>query len=116
MSKNEVKAIKIRGVEYNTDLTELVLSDTALTNDDIKPLIHMTNLQKLVLPRKEISELTPLFKLVNLRYLELLENSKEVAEQIDQLQKQLPECNIVRMFDFGGVFVSASAFDYIFRT
>ena len=63
--------ITIRGVQYSTSLTGLDLNDMGLTNIDIAPLRHMTNLEYLWLNGNQISNLAPLSGLTNLENLGL---------------------------------------------
>ena len=76
--------ITIRGEQFSTDLTELILDnipvdghyviDNFLRNEDIAPLRYMTNLTVLSLRGSHISDLTPLSGLTNLTYLNLSRN------------------------------------------
>jgi len=66
--------ITIKGVEYSTELTELVLEEAYLTDVDIEPLKYMVNLTKLALFRNQISDISPLAGLTNLTWLSLTDN------------------------------------------
>jgi Leucine-rich repeat (LRR) protein len=70
-----VDYITIKGERYSTSLTELDLSESSLTNADIEPLRHMTNLTKLYLYINEISDISPLAGLSNLTELYLYDNN-----------------------------------------
>ena len=68
--------ITIRGVRYfNSTTTGLSLEGMGLTNEEIEPLRHMTNLQHLSLGENQISDLTPIMGLTNLTTLRLHDNS-----------------------------------------
>jgi Leucine-rich repeat (LRR) protein len=61
-----VKSIFIQGERYSTSLTSLDLEYRDLTDADIEPLRHMTNLTELFLRGNEISDISPLAALTNL--------------------------------------------------
>jgi hypothetical protein len=61
--------ITIQGIQYRTDLTDLLLPSGNLTNEDIAPLIHMTDLTRLLVYENQISDITPLARLTNLTSL-----------------------------------------------
>jgi Leucine-rich repeat (LRR) protein len=63
--------ITIQGERYSTSLTELDLSKRRLTDVDIEPLRHMTNLTQLELYFNQISDVRPLSGLTNLTELGL---------------------------------------------
>jgi serine/threonine protein kinase len=65
------ETIIIKGFSYDTSATSLDLDGTELTNEDIEPLRHMTNLTILRLRGNQISDLTPLMELTNLERLDL---------------------------------------------
>ena len=67
----EVPSITIRGVEYSTDLTELDLSGMGLNDADIEPLHYMVNLTGLNLAGNDLTDLSPLAPLTNLKSLRL---------------------------------------------
>jgi internalin A len=69
--------IIIRAERYNVSLTELDLSGYDLTDEEIVPLRHMTNLTELMLGDNLISDLTPLTNLTNLIALDLGNNEVE---------------------------------------
>jgi len=66
--------ITIKGITYSTSLTELDLSSQNLTNSDIEPLRHMTNLTKLFLGFNQISNISPISGLTSLETLFLWHN------------------------------------------
>ncbi|MCL2108805.1 MAG: leucine-rich repeat domain-containing protein [Oscillospiraceae bacterium] len=66
--------ITIKDEEYSTDLTELNLYNKGLTNEDIQPLVLMTNLTKLNLAMNSISDFSPISGLTNLEELHLSGN------------------------------------------
>ena len=61
---------------------------------DIVPLASLTSLRELDLSGNQISDLEPLASLTNLQKLDLKGNPL-TQEQIDKLQKALPDCKIV---------------------
>jgi hypothetical protein len=63
--------VTINGKEYSTSLTGLDLSYPGLKQDDIVPLMYMTNLKVLKLFGDDITDLTPLSGLSNLSELTL---------------------------------------------
>jgi len=69
--------ITIRGTRFNTLSTSIDLSDlSGLRNEEIIPLRYMTNLTELHIPQSSnISDLTPISGLVNLRVLYLVGNN-----------------------------------------
>ncbi len=100
-----------------TNLQELILSSTQVT--DIGPLSSLTNLNKLALSSTKISDIGPLSSLKNLKLLYLqvtkvsdvgplyyLKNLQELwiydadvtDEQIKELRKALPNCEILEIF------------------
>jgi hypothetical protein len=66
--------ITIKDERYSTSLTELDLRNINLTDADIEPLRHMTNLTDLFLTGNQISDISPLAGLTNLTFLILLSN------------------------------------------
>ena len=67
--------ITIKGVQYSTSLTELNLGSLSLTNADIEPLRHMTNLTTLNLRVNNITDLSPLSGLTKLTWLNVFNNN-----------------------------------------
>ena len=72
--KPTVDYITIKGEQYSTELTELLLMKYGLTDADIEPLKHMTNLTDLSLFYNQISDISPLAGLTNLTSLDLRSN------------------------------------------
>jgi Leucine-rich repeat (LRR) protein len=80
----EPSYITIRGEQFSTDLTELILDnvpideiidwDNALRDEDIVPLRYMTNLTRLSIWAHQISDITPLAELTSLESLNLDRN------------------------------------------
>ena len=60
---------------------------------DLSPLAELKNLEKLVLDDTEVSDLSPLADLQNLKILDLF-NTQVSEEQVQELQKALPNCEI----------------------
>ena len=58
--------ITIRGEQFSTELTELVLNEMNLTDEEIVPLRYMIHLTNLELFHNQISDLTPLAGMTNL--------------------------------------------------
>jgi hypothetical protein len=67
--------ITIKGEQYSTGLTELDLGAMELTDADIEPLRHMTNLKELILFENNISDISSLTGLTGLTKLDLRENN-----------------------------------------
>ena len=72
----EPVVINIKGVEYNVTLFELDLSNKNLTNADIAPLRLMKNLEVLNLGGNQVSDLSPISGLTNLKKLSLYDNNR----------------------------------------
>ena len=70
-TENSKGLITIKGKQYSTGLTELILSNLELTDSDIKELSKMTNLTYLNLEDNQISDISVLSGLTNLTYLYL---------------------------------------------
>jgi Leucine-rich repeat (LRR) protein len=111
----KVEYITIKGERYSTSITTLDLSESELTNADIEPLRHMTNLTKLDLYENKNRFVSPLSGLTNLKELYL--NSNQISDigslsglpnltnlwldgnpltdaQIAELRAALPDCEI----------------------
>ncbi|MCL1998444.1 MAG: leucine-rich repeat domain-containing protein [Turicibacter sp.] len=77
-------SITIRGQVYDVELDSLLLRtllpSAPLTNEDIVPLAYMTNLTTLRLGIGEITDLTPLAGLTNLRFLDLSLGFGEISD------------------------------------
>jgi Leucine-rich repeat (LRR) protein len=80
-----VETITIKGKQYSTSLTELDLQKSELTDADIEPLRHMTNLTKLWLNENQISDIGPLPGLTNLTVLSLHENQISDVRPLSRL-------------------------------
>jgi len=63
----------LTGIEYCTDVTNLLLGSNQLVN--LEPLSGLTNLQSLTMADNQISDITALAGLVNLEYLWLYNNN-----------------------------------------
>ena len=79
--------ISIRGVEYNTGLTELVLSEMGLTDAEIEPLRHMVNLTELWLSGNSISNVDVFSGLTNLVVLDIENNNISDISALSGLTK-----------------------------
>jgi hypothetical protein len=79
--------ITIKGEKYSTSLTELDLYMCDLTNEDIKPLAKMVNLERLSLEGNQISDISPLQNLTNLTYLNLVHNQISDISALQNLTK-----------------------------
>ena len=75
-----------------TNLTSLNLGANEIS--DITPLKSLANLTELNLTGNEISDIVPLASLTNLTDLRLFSNEIP-QEQIDELQKTLPDCEMI---------------------
>ena len=62
-------------------------------NVDVTPLVGLKDLQILYLQDTQVGDLTPLAGLMSLKFLSL-SNTPITKEQIDALQKSLPNCDI----------------------
>lgn len=76
-----------------TGLTELLLQASEL--DDIDMLRGLTELECLLLFDNNITDIDALRGLTHLTYLDLEENEQLTQQQIDDLQAQLPNCEIL---------------------
>lgn len=74
LKRAEVPSITIQGEEYSTDLRKLDLSNRGLTDGDILDLKYMINLTDLRLGGNNLTDLTPVAGLTDLRYIDLREN------------------------------------------
>jgi Leucine-rich repeat (LRR) protein len=63
--------ITIKGGQFSTALTSLILNDRGIRDEDIVQLRYMTNLTTLELNRNQISDLTPISGLSRLTWLKL---------------------------------------------
>lgn len=69
---NGLKIKSIYGIEQFTGLTFLILSSNQIS--DISPLSGLIELRRLLLPMNQITDITPLNKLTNLKILNLIRN------------------------------------------
>ena len=60
----------------------------------MKGLEKLTQLEKLVLDRNQLTSVKGLEKLTQLTWLDLADNPDLTKAQIDELQKALPKCDI----------------------
>ncbi|MCL1904189.1 MAG: hypothetical protein FWF94_07215 [Oscillospiraceae bacterium] len=108
--------VYIKGTQYSTDMTKLILYSLEVTNEDLEPLRHMTKLQKLNIAENyisnisvlselkdldmirmngnNISNISALYELTNLREIWLFDNPIS-DERIEELRAALPDCLIV---------------------
>ncbi|MCL2049116.1 MAG: leucine-rich repeat domain-containing protein [Defluviitaleaceae bacterium] len=82
--------INIRGQQYSTDLTKLVLP-LDLTDEEIQPLQYMVNLRVLDLHSNQITDITPLANLTGLVDLTLADN------QLSDISALASLTNLVRL-------------------
>lgn len=73
------------------NLKELLLHSNEIT--DLSQLTNLTDLNILTLSKNNITDISPLKKLFNLKELNLSDNPI-TQQQIDELQKTLPNCKI----------------------
>ena len=73
-----IEYVEIAGKMYGTHITELQLSNSALSNDDIENLIRMTSLRNLYLENNQISDISVLSGLQDLSYLTL--NNNQISD------------------------------------
>lgn len=81
----------ISSLQGLTGLKHLNLSANSIA--DISVLANLTELDSLTLSQNEITDISPLAGLTDLIYLDLSDNPL-TDEDIKQLQKQLPDCDI----------------------
>jgi hypothetical protein len=86
------KITDLNGLQMLMDLKRLELSYNKIT--DLTPLKGMTKLEYLYLSYNKITDLTPLAGMKKLEYLELDWNPHLKKEEIEKLQKALPNCSI----------------------
>ena len=97
---NHLDALFFSGTPVNTldplkDLKKLrVLSFQNTNIDTLEPLKELTDLQTLKIQNTPINSLKPIKELSNLKELLLEGCEKITTEQIDDLQKALPDCKI----------------------
>ena len=91
LTRNQLTSVK--GLEKLTKLKWLKLYDNKLTS--VKGLEKLTQLKYLFLHDNQLTDVKGLEKLTKLRVLNLEDNLNLTKAQIDQLQKALPNCEIV---------------------
>jgi len=82
-----VEYIIIKGEQYSIELTSLQITQNNLQNEDIIPLVYMTNLSELELWDNQISDLTPISGLTNLKQLRLSNNQISDLAPLSNLTK-----------------------------
>ncbi|MCL2694140.1 MAG: leucine-rich repeat domain-containing protein, partial [Oscillospiraceae bacterium] len=82
--------VTIGGVDYPTDLTLLDLYDQGLTDEDIEPLRHMTNLTNLHLSMNSITDISVLSHLTKLEILSI--QSNQIADI--SVVKEMPSLTV----------------------
>ena len=90
LSTNQIS--DVMSLKALTSLRTLSLVDNQII--DITPLQSLTNLRNLSLDNNQINDISSLKSLVNLEGLRLIGNQL-TQEQIDELQKALPNCEII---------------------
>jgi hypothetical protein len=76
------------------NLQKLILNSTQITN--LEPLSNLTNLKELYISKTPVSDLRPLRELTNLQKLFIQLCNNLPAQQVQELQKALPELKIQR--------------------
>ena len=99
----EIKNLKVLNISKTqvSDLTPLAelmylekLEVSRTPVSDLSSLANLKNLEELYLFSTQVSDLTPLTELKNLRRLHI-RNTPVSEQQIKQLQKALPNCDII---------------------
>ena len=85
-------SVTLGGRTYTSDAEEIVARSRGIKS--LSGLEHFTNLTRLDLDDNEITDLSPLYGLTNLRTLSLRGNGLS-AEAIEALQTKLPACRIL---------------------
>lgn len=80
-------------IENLTCLEEIYICNSSIS--DITPLSALKNLKKVSIIETNISDLSPLEHLDNLEYIYISCNANIDENQIEQLKKQLPNCEII---------------------
>lgn len=96
LSDNQISDIS--SLENLINLEKLELSDNEIK--DISPLQNLKNLKELNLKCDEFTDISPLANLVNLEYLGLECGYCSPKEEIEKLQKALPNCRIGVSFHY----------------
>jgi internalin A len=89
------QASDMKPLEGLINLQELLISSQA---SDILPLVELINLQKLSLSGPNLSNLEPLMRLPNLKYLYIYNCEKIEEKQIDNLKNAMPSLIISNVF------------------
>ena len=99
-----VPSVTIQGQEYSTDLRELDLESTQLTDADLQQIGYMINLTALYLPDTgSFGDLTPLSNLTELRTLRFSGDSNNPSTNIRDLSPLAELTNLTRL-DIVGTF------------
>lgn len=85
------KITDISPLEGLTEVTLLALNDNEIT--DVSPLTKLDKLTHLNLSGNLISDISPLAEIKSLKYLLILDTAVS-EEALEQLQQQLPDCQI----------------------
>ena len=88
----KIRTLDLKPIKGLTKLNYLELFGMPV--NDIQPLVGLSDLKYLDLTYTEIKDIEPLFKLKNLEYLGL--RGTPAIEQIDKLQKELPNLKIAK--------------------
>jgi hypothetical protein len=90
----DLDSTKVRDLSPLAGLVNLELIDLGNTQvSDLAPLSGLINLESLDLRETPVSDLTPLASLKNLKIVQL-NTSRVTKEQVEALQKALPNCTI----------------------
>ena len=104
MKQAAVPSVTIQGQEYSTDLRELDLESTQLTDADLQQIGYMINLTALYLPDTgSFGDLTPLSNLTELRTLRFSGDSNNPSTNIRDLSPLAELTNLTRL-DVVGTF------------
>ena len=95
-----------------SEIIELNFSDKQISN--LSEIKYFIGLEYLDLKGNQIGDLSPLSGLNKLKTLLLIEENEDIRKQIDELCATLPNCNIVRFFDLGGIRITEAALIHIF--
>ena len=99
----KIPLLDLKPLRGLTSLKVLDLSNTEIYS--LEPLKKMKNLRKITLRYSNVSDLRPLKELTNLEELYITESADIKKEQIEDLQKALPELEINdNVFDVGSMY------------
>jgi hypothetical protein len=87
-------ALDLSPLKKLNKLENMIIYDTTVKN--FKILENLTNLRELSLVNTNISDLEPLKELKNLKTLHIIDCKKITDEQVEDLQKALPELKITK--------------------